>query len=322
MGESELHQLWIEQYRPKKFSDIKGQDAIVERVKAMVKQKNLNHLLLAGPPGCGKTSLILVAARELYGENWRDNVLELNASDERGIDVVRETIKDFARTKALSGAQWKVCILDEADALTKEAQNALRRTMEQYSNTCRFALIANYSSKIIEPIQSRCTVFRFKPLDKKDVKDILDNITKHEKLKIDDKAFEAIYYISDGDARKAENILQSCAVMDKHITEKLVFEIVSMAEPKEIKEVLKIAIGGDFIKARDKLLEVMLKHGLSGLDVIKQIQKEVWNLNIKDEDKVRLVEKCGEIEFRMVEGSDEYIQLESLLSNFIVVNKK
>lgn len=322
MGESEVHQLWIEQYRPRKFSEVKGQGNIVDRVKAMVKQKNLGHMLLAGPPGCGKTSLILVAARELYGENWRNNVLELNASDERGIDVVRETVKDFARTRPFGDAQFKIIILDEADALTREAQQALRRTMEQFSNNSRFCLIANYSSKIIEPIQSRCTVFRFKPLTNEDIKDILETVAKNEKLKIDEKALDSIYYISNGDARKAENILQSCAVMDKHITEKLIYEITSMAEPKEIKEVLETAMKGDFIKARDRLLDVMLKHGLSGLDMIKQMQKEIWNLNIKDEDKVKLVEKCGEYEFRMVEGSDEYLQLESFLSNFIVVGKK
>ncbi|MBI2109947.1 replication factor C small subunit [Candidatus Woesearchaeota archaeon] len=318
MGESVLHQLWIEQYRPKKFSEIRGQEKIVERVKAMVKQGNLSHLLLAGPPGCGKTTLILVAARELYGDNWRDNVLETNASTDRGIDVVRETIKDFARTKAIGGSQFKIAILDEADALTKDAQNALRRTMEQFSNTCRFVLIANYSSKIIEPIQSRCTVFRFKPLEKKDLRDILNHIAEVEKLKIDEKALDAIFYVCEGDARKAENILQSCAVMDKHITEKSVYEMASLAEPKEIKEVLEVAVGGDFVKARDKLLDTMLKYGLSGLDVIKQIQKEIWNLNIKNDSKVKLVDKCGEIEFRMVEGSDEYLQLEALLALFTI----
>lgn len=310
------NKIWIEKFRPKTFNDFKGQKKIVERIKAMVKQKNLNHLLFAGPPGSGKTSLILVAARELYGDDLQENILETNASMDRGINIIRQEIKDFARTKPIN-ANFKICILDEADALTREAQQALRRTMEQYSNTCRFCLIVNFSSKIIDPIQSRCSVFRFKPLEKEDIKKIIKEIEKNEKLKISDKSINALYDISEGDARKVQNILQSCASISKNIDENLIYDIVSAARPKEVLEILNTAINGNFIKARDKLLETMLKHGLSGLDIIKQIQKEIWNLNIKDEEKVRLVDKCGEVEFRMVEGSDEFIQLEALISNFI-----
>jgi len=309
--------IWVEKYRPKTFDEIKGQKEIVSRIRAFVKQKNLPHMLFAGPAGIGKTSLILVAAKELYGESWRDNVLELNASDERGIDVVRNTIKDFARTKSIGNVPFKICILDESDSLTREAQQALRRTMENFSQTCRFCLLANYSSKIIEPIQSRCTIFRFKPLEKENIFEIIEWVAKNEKLKIDKKAQEVLYEISEGDVRKLENILQSCSVISKEITEKIIYDISSVVEPKEIKKVLEIAIKGDFVKARDLLLDVMLKHGLSGLDIIKQIQKEVWSLDINDERKVKLVDKCGEIEFRMVEGSDEYIQLEALLANFL-----
>ena len=275
------------------------------------------HILFAGPAGVGKTSLILVAAKELYGDNWGANILELNASDERGIDIIRNQIKDFARTKAIGNVPFKIAILDEADALTKEAQHALRRTMENYSSTCRFCLIVNYSSKIIDPIQSRCAVFRFKPLDEKEVRAIIKIIEKGEKIKVDDKAINALYEIAHGDVRKIENILQSCASVNNNITEEFVYEIASAARPKEVKEVLELAVKGEFLSARDKLLDVMLEHGLSGLDVIKQIQKEIWNLSIDDNKKIKLIDKCGDIEFRMVEGSDEYLQLESLLANFI-----
>ena len=275
------------------------------------------HLLFAGPAGVGKTSLILVAAKELYGENWRANILELNASDERGIDIIRNQIKNFARTKAIGNVPFKIAILDEADALTREAQQALRRTMENYTNNCRFCLIVNYSSKIIDPIQSRCAIFRFKPLEEKDVKSIVKVIEKGEKIKVDEKVVTSLYQICHGDARRIENILQSCATLNKNINEELIYEIISAARPKEIKEILEIAVSGNFLSARNKLLDVMLKHGLSGIDIIKQIQKEIWNLGIDDDKKIKLVDKCGDVEFRMVEGSDEFLQLESLLANFI-----
>ena len=308
--------LFTEKYRPKKFNDIKGQLVIVERIKAMVGQKNLNNLLFAGPAGVGKTSLILVAARELYGDNYQENILELNASDERGIDIIRNKVKDFARTKSFNDIP-KLCILDEADSLTREAQQALRRTMETFSNTCRFCLLANYSSKIIDPIQSRCTVFRFKPLEKDEIKSIIDNISKNEKLKIDEKALDALIEVGEGDVRKTENVLQSCAVMNSNITEELIYGIVSRAKSKDIIEVLNMSINGNFIRARERLLEVMLQQGLSGIDVVKQIHKEIWNLDINDEEKIKLIDKCGEIEFRIVEGSDEFLQLEVLLANFV-----
>src|SRR3989339_394548 len=161
--------IWTEKYRPASFEEIRGQKEIVEKISAFVKSGNMPHLLFSGPAGVGKTTLALVIAKRLFGENWRQNTLELNASDERGIDVVRVKVKDFARTKSIGDVPFKLIYLDESDALTKEAQQALRRTMENYTQTCRFILSCNYSSKIIDPIQSRCAVFRFKPLEKKDM---------------------------------------------------------------------------------------------------------------------------------------------------------
>lgn len=309
--------IWTEKYRPKDFSDIRGQKDIVSRVKAFVEQKNMPHLLFAGPAGTGKTSLSLVIARKLFGDSWAHNFLELNASDERGIDVVRVKVKDFARTRAIADVPFKIIYLDECDALTKEAQQALRRTMENYTQTCRFILSANYSSKIIDPIQSRCAVFKFKPLEKKDVFSIIDSIKKDESIKIDEKAEEALFEVSGGDCRRVENVLQSCAAVADEITAELVYSMASVAKPKEVKEVLETAVKGDFLKARNMLMDVMLNYGLSGLDVIRQVQKEIWNLNISGRDKAALVGRCGEAEFRMVEGSDEFIQLEALLAQFL-----
>jgi replication factor C small subunit len=308
--------IWTEKYRPKEFSEIKGQEKIISRIRAFIEKGNMPHLLFAGPTGVGKTTLSLIIARSLFGENWSNNFLELNASDERGIDVIRHKVKDFARTKAINNSPFKVIYLDECDSLTREAQQALRRTMEKYSKTCRFILSCNYSSKILDPIQSRCTVFRFRPLEKENIKEIILNISSKEGLNIDEDGINAIFSLSNGDARRAENILQSCAAISNDITYSSVYDIVSSAEPVEIKDILKMSISGNFIGSRDLLLNTMAKHGLSGTDIIKQIQKEILELDTDDLKKMSMIEKCGEIEFRLIEGSDEFIQLESLLANF------
>lgn len=312
--------MWTEKYRPTSFDEVKGQEDTIAKIRSFVKKKNMPHLLFAGPAGVGKTTLSLVIARQLFGEGWRQNFLELNASDERGIDVIRVKVKDFARTRSIGDVPFKIIYLDECDALTREAQQALRRTMENYTQTTRFILSCNYSSKIIDPIQSRCTMFRFKPLPKDSLKGIIRKIASEEDIKIDDEAIEALYEISHGDCRKAENILQGCAAVANKITKDVVYSLASVAEPKEIEKVLELALQKQFIKAREKLLQVMLKYSLSGVDVIKQIQKEVWNLNIPDDKKIILIDKCGEIEFRLSEGSDEFIQLEALLAQFALQN--
>ena len=314
--------IWTEKYRPVNFEEIKGQEEIVSKVKAFVEQKNLPHLMFAGPAGIGKSTLALVTAKQMFGSEWRQNFLELNASDERGIDVVRVKVKDFARTKAIGDVPFKIIFLDECDALTRDAQQALRRTMENYAATCRFILACNYSSKIIDPIQSRCAMFRFRPLAKEHMLELVDFIVAKESLKVDDDAKLALIEVSGGDCRKLENVLQSCASVTDNITQEVVYSMASTAQPKEVKDLLSIAITGDFLTARKQLLDIMLRYGLSGLDVIKQIQKEIWELDIDSRQKVFLIDKCGEIEFRLVEGSDEYLQLEALLAQICAVNSK
>ena len=307
-----------EKYRPSRFYELVGQDEIVKRVEGLTNSMNIPHLLFAGPAGTGKSSLALIIVKELYGSNWKENYLELNASDERGINIVREKVKNFARTKSIGNVPFKIIFLDEADALTPEAQQALRRTMENYSSTCRFILSCNYSSKIIDPIQSRCSIFRFKLLEKKDIEKYILDISKRENLTIKPEAIEILYEGSEGDCRRATNLLQATASISPNITPELISTIISNAKPKDIKVVLDYALAGDFQRAREKLLDVMLKESISGQDVIKAIQKEIWNLPVEPELKVRLTEKTGESEFRIVEGSDPFIQLQALLASFVL----
>jgi len=313
--------IWTEKYRPSKFEGVVGQEDIIKRVQNLTNSMNIPHLLFAGPAGTGKSTLALIVVKELFGKNWKENYLELNASDERGIDVVRQKVKDFARTKAIGDVNFKVIFLDEADALTKEAQQALRRTMENYTKTCRFIMSCNYSSKILDPIQSRCVVLRFKLLEKKDIEKRVKFIAENENLKISDESIETLYELCGGDCRRVINILQATAAISSEISSDLISTLTTNAKPADIKIVLDYALSGDFLKSKEKLLDVMLKESISGSDIIKAIQREVWNLDIDNELKVRLTEKTGEIEFRLVEGSDEFIQLEALLASFVLAGR-
>lgn len=311
-----MNEIWIEKYRPADFSEIKGQKAIIERIRSFVETKNMPHLLFSGPAGVGKTTTSLIIAKALFGESWKDNFLELNASDERGIDVIRTKVKDFARTRAIGDVPFKIIYLDECDALTKEAQQALRRTMENYAQNTRFILSCNYISKILDPIQSRCSIFKFKSLGQEEVFDIITEISKKENIEITESGRKALYEVSGGDCRRLENILQSSSGLGKKIDEELVYSVASTAKPKDIKTVLELSIAGKFIEARNKLTDVMYKEAISPMDIIKQVQKEIWNLDVPDKKKVELIDKCGDIEFRLVEGSDPFIQLEALLAQF------
>ena len=310
-----MHDVWVEKYRPRKLSDVIGQRHIVERLEAYVRTRSMPHMLFAGPAGCGKTTCAIALAKELYGEQWRHNLIELNASDERGIDIVRGKIKDFARAASIGQADFKIIFLDEADSLTSDAQAALRRTMERYTQTCRFVLSCNYSSKIIEPIQSRCAVFRFRPLVEGDVKTYLARIAAGEKIDVTDDGFVSIISMSAGDLRKATNILQVAASMGKRVDPEAVYESTAAVRPAEIYDLLTTALKGSFISARSKLDELIVKHGLSGEDIIAGIHRAVFDLPVSEDSKIRLVDRVGEAEFRMVSGASERIQLEALLAH-------
>ena len=317
-----VFEVWAEKYRPTSLKDIINQKHVVERVEAFVKEKSVPHLLFSGPAGVGKTTTALSLAHDLYGVIWRQNVLELNASDTRGIDVIRGQVKDFARMKAIGNVPYKLIILDEADNLTPDAQQALRRTMENFTRTARFILICNYSSRIIDPIQSRCSVFRFKPLLEKDVREYINRIVNGEKLKITEDGIKAVLTLSEGDLRRVANLLQASAALGKRITEDVVYGVASQAKPKDVEEMLNLALSGDFKSARKKLHDLILKQGLAGEDVIKAIHGTIYSLNIPEEDKVKLIEKAGEYDFRISEGGDPLIQLEAFLAQFLLTKKK
>ena len=311
-----MQTVWVEKYRPRKLSEIVGQRAIVERLESYVRTRSMPHMLFAGPAGSGKTTCAMTLARELYVDGWRDNLIELNASDERGIDVVRGKIKDFARAATIGRDEFKIIFLDEADSLTSDAQAALRRTMERYTATCRFILSCNYSSKIIEPIQSRCAVFRFKPLLEQDVKEYLMRIAAAEGLDLQQDGVEAIISIAAGDLRKATNILQVAASSAEVVDQDSVYESTVSMRPSEVDELLKTALKGNFTAARSKLDDLIVRHGLSGEDIVKGIHRAVFDLPVDEDAKIRLVDRVGEAEFRIVSGSSERIQLEALLAHF------
>lgn len=321
MSEEEV--LWAEKYRPRTLDDVVNQKDIVDRLKKFVKDKNMPHLLFSGPPGTGKTTAALALVHDLYGDNFRQYFLELNASDERGIDVIRNKVKEFARTVAGGNVPFKVVLLDEADNMTADAQQALRRTMELYTETTRFILACNYLSKIIEPIQSRTALFRFYPLKKEDVVARLTYISKNEKIEYDQKALETIYDITQGDMRKSINILQASSVYGK-VTVEAVYKVLGLAQPKEIKEMIMLALQGNFLKAREKLRELIINYGLSGEDIIKQVHREITgnDVNIPDDLKVLLVDYVGEIEYRIMEGADDEIQLSAFLAKMALYGEK
>jgi len=311
-------ELWTEKYRPRFLNEMVNQKEIVERLRSFVEARNIPHCIFAGPPGTGKTTAALCLAYELYGDAYREHLMELNASDERGINVVRETVKTFARIRSIGEIPFKILILDEADNMTSDAQQALRRTMERFTETCRFILIANYSGKIIEPIQSRCAPFRFTYLPREDLVGRLRFIGQREKVNVLDGGLDAILEVSEGDLRRAINTLQAAASMGKAIDAETVYSVIGRANPVDVQEMIKLAMGGDFLGARERLREMIVRYGAAGSDIIRQIHIEIFRFTgIPERWKVRLAEVIGEIDFRLVQGADEEVQLSALLARLV-----
>ena len=304
-----IEEIWTEKYRPKKISEVIGQENIIKALSSFITTKSLPHCLFSGPAGCGKTTTALCIARELY------------ASDERGIDVIRDKVKDFARQQTAFGTTFRIVYLDEADALTKDAQHALRRIMESYSHVCRFILACNYSGKIIHPIQSRTAVFRFSALKEHDVVKYLKHIAVKEKLNVDDDAYQAIFKVAEGDLRKAINVLQLAAT-HSHITQDIIYSSTNRADPTAVKKMIETSLSGRFREARQQLLSLLNEQGLAGEDLIKEIHSQIYSVDVSDLQKLHMIEKVGEYEFRMTEGSNPQVQLEAMLAQFALIGKK
>lgn len=306
-------EVWIEKYRPESLSEVAGHETIVGRLENYIEQNDLPHLLFAGPAGVGKTTCSVAIAKEIYDEQWQENFLELNASDERGIDVVRDRIKSFARS-SFGGYNYRVIFLDEADALTSDAQSALRRTMEKFSHNTRFILSCNYSSQIIDPIQSRCTVFRFSPLADDAVGGQISRIADAEGIDVTEDGIDALVYAAGGDMRKAINDLQAAGVVGETVDEQTVYEIASTAQPEEIKEMIQLALTGEFMAARSILETLLTDEGIAGDDIIDQLHRSVWEYDLSEREAVQLMDRIGETDYRLTIGANERVQLEALLA--------
>ncbi len=313
-------ELWIEKYRPRTLDDIVDQEDVIRALKGFVEKRSMPHLLFAGPAGTGKTTTALALAHDIYGseELLRANYMELNASDERGIDTIRTKIKDFAKTAPFGDVPFKIIHLDEADSLTADAQHALRRIMEMYSTTTRFILACNYSSKIIEPIQSRCAVFRFGPIPEEAVRERLIMIAEKEGVKYTEEGISAIVYVAEGDLRRAINLLQTASAMADEVDAKVVYRVAGLAHPEEVRGMINAALKGRFVAARDMLRNLMINYGMSAQDVIKQLNREIMaSKSIPDKMKAQLMVFLSEVDFRVTEGAHGDVQLAAMLAKLV-----
>ena len=318
---SELRDLmWVEKYRPEKISEFINQESTIKRLKPIIKNSSaMPHLLFAGPPGTGKTTLGIIIAKSILGDNWQEYSILLNASDERGINTIRNRVKTFARyADNREKVPFKMIILDEADEMTNDAQTALRRIMEETSKSCRFILIGNYISNIIEPIQSRCAIFNFTRINEKELVKQLESICIKENIKFEEQGLEEISDITNGDLRSAINLLQSCSSLGE-INTKNIQKASGHSFKSKIEEILELSLDNDFNSARIKMSELTNIYGLSEKDFLKYMNEAI-NKNKYKEIK-ELIEILAKYDYRIITGSNPDIQLTALLAEISNLRK-
>jgi replication factor C small subunit len=317
--------MWTEKYRPRNLDEVINQKDAVKSLSVLLHSPStIPHLLFSGPPGTGKTTVALCIAQQILGPSWRRNTLELNASDERGIQMVRDRVKTFSRTAtgSLMDIPINIIILDECDQMTSEAQTALRRIMETSSRNSRFILIANYSGKIIEPIQSRCAIFRFSAINGEDIGSYLKEIAEKEHIKLLDSGLKALIDFSNGDLRRSINTLQAASSLNKEVNDKVVHQVVGEVEPSDVRRMLEKALEGNFKASRDTLFTLMFTNGFSGNDLLRQIHRQIYNLDLSEVEQIDLTQVLAEYDFRLVEGANDDIQLSAFLAQVAKLHRK
>lgn len=304
--------MWVEKYRPQAITDVVNQKDIIGSISALIKDPtDMPHLLFSGSAGVGKTTTALCIARQILGDHSGDYTLELNASDERGIGMVREKVKKFSRFAGMADIPFKIIILDEADEMTSDAQTALRRIIEDAAKYCRFILIANNISKIIDPIQSRCATFKFTSISKEDVIGRLKVIAKKEKVKSDRKGLELIYDYSEGDLRHAINLMQAAASLEE-ISENTVKAAAGLTKTSDVDGVLSMILSGKVIDAREKMIELIKVYGMSESDFLKYLNAAVFKS--KHTNMSGILQVIAKYDYRILVGANPEIQLSAMLA--------
>ena len=304
--------MWVEKYRPQKLSEIVNQKDVVGSINALIKNASeMPHMLFSGSAGVGKTTAALCIVKEVLGEVWKEYTLELNASDERGINMVREKIKKFSRFAGIDQIPFKFIILDEGDEMTSDAQTALRRIIEDTAKFCRFIIIANNISKIIDPIQSRCAVFKFTSIPEDEVIGHLETVAKKEKVKADKKGLKAIYDYSEGDLRHAINLLQATASLGT-VSEDNVKSSAGLTKTTDVDDVLKLALDGKMTDARNKMIELIKVYGMSESDFLKYLNSAVFKS--KTDNISSVLEIIAKYDYRILVGANPEIQLSAMLA--------
>lgn len=311
-----MKEQWTEKYRPDNLDDILGHDAVLHKLSTYVNDGGMPHLMFVGQSGVGKTTTAMAIAKEIYSGNWKANFVELNRSDQRGIDAIREDVKEEAMSRSLTEKDFRIIYMDDADDLTDQAQAAFRRMMENYSENIRFILSCRSLSKIIDPLQSRCALFRFRPISKEDIETWIRRIEEEEGFRIDQDAINVLARVSKGNLRDVTNLLQVCASKEQEIDENVVKSAIQETKKADIKGMILRAQRNDFMDVREELYDLLIEEGYSEDKILEMVHEEIYNLPMDKKRRKEIAVELGEVDFDMVRGSKKRIHLQRLLAFF------